>query len=230
MHKRLDESPMTDASIPNVSPLSRAEQLSDSPRIFANPIIDALSRAHWTTPLFYLIPVAYLLQEAAAQVAPLTLVLSVALGYVAWTLTEYTAHRHLFHWELPGELGARIHFLIHGIHHDHPSDPWRLVMPPLMSVPLIGVAWAVMSFAVGAPLKYPLMAGFVIGIVFYDELHFHLHIRRPTTRIGVWLRRVHMIHHFRDPERCFGVSAPYWDYLFGTSQRMPDEERTRNQH
>ena len=31
------------------------------------------------------------------------------------------------------------------------------------------------------------------------------------------LRRLHMLHHFRDPERGFGVSAPWWDYIFKTA-------------
>ena len=33
-------------------------------------------------------------------------------------------------------IGARLHFLVHGVHHDHPNDPMRLVMPPAVSVPL----------------------------------------------------------------------------------------------
>ena len=26
--------------------------------------------------------------------------------------------------------------MIHGVHHDHPNDPLRLVMPPAASIPL----------------------------------------------------------------------------------------------
>jgi dihydroceramide fatty acyl 2-hydroxylase len=153
------------------------------------------------------------------------LILCVVLGYLAWTLTEYSVHRYLFHLDLPGETGARIHFLIHGVHHDHPKDPSRLVMPPLMSIPVIGLTWVGASWVFGAPLKYPPMAGYLLGMVIYDELHYHLHCRRPGTRIGVWLRRIHMLHHFRHPESHFGVSAPYWDYLFGTGARPGAEDK-----
>jgi dihydroceramide fatty acyl 2-hydroxylase len=31
-----------------------------------------------------------------------------------------------------------------------------------------------------------------------------------------------MRHHFQDDERGFGVSAPYWDRVFGTEPRKPD--------
>jgi dihydroceramide fatty acyl 2-hydroxylase len=119
---------MTVASKP-AFPSPRANHLAASPRIFENALLDRLSRAHWTVPLVYLAPVALLLWEAAGQLSTPGLILCVVVGYVAWTLTEYSVHRYLFHLELPGETGARIHFLIHGIHHDHPSDPLRLVMP-----------------------------------------------------------------------------------------------------
>ena len=33
------------------------------------------------------------------------------------------------------------------------------------------------------------------------------------------LRERHMRHHFQDETRGFGISAPYWDEVFGTSSR-----------
>jgi sterol desaturase/sphingolipid hydroxylase (fatty acid hydroxylase superfamily) len=33
------------------------------------------------------------------------------------------------------------------------------------------------------------------------------------------LRERHMRHHFQDETRGFGISAPYWDDVFGTSTR-----------
>ena len=47
-------------------------------------------------------------------------------------------------------------------------------------------------------------------------IHYHVHHHRPRTRVGRWLRELHMRHHFQDDERGFGVSAPYWDRVFGT--------------
>jgi sterol desaturase/sphingolipid hydroxylase (fatty acid hydroxylase superfamily) len=38
----------------------------------------------------------------------------------------------------------------------------------------------------------------------------------PTMRLGLALRRLHMMHHFHDSSHGFGVSAPWWDYVFGT--------------
>ena len=50
-------------------------------------------------------------------------------------------------------------------------------------------------------------------------VHYHVHHHRPRTRVGRRLRELHMRHHFQDDERGFGVSAPYWDRVFGTRGR-----------
>ena len=47
-------------------------------------------------------------------------------------------------------------------------------------------------------------------------IHYALHHHTPRTRMGKWLRELHMRHHFQDDERGFGISAPYWDRVFGT--------------
>ena len=36
---------------------------------------------------------------------------------------------------------------------------------------------------------------------------------------GALIRELHMRHHFQDDTKGFGVSAPFWDYVFGTPQR-----------
>src|ERR1700761_2960092 len=106
---------------------SEGDRLSASPRLFENALLDKLSRVHWSVPLFVYVPVILALGVVSFQlVAPMTAVALFALGYAIWTLIEYFGHRYLFHWEFPGEFGKRIHFLIHGVHHDHPNDPLRL--------------------------------------------------------------------------------------------------------
>ena len=64
-------------------------------------------------------------------------------------------------------------------------------------------------------------AGFLAGYLAYDMIHYHVHHHRPRTRLGRRLRELHMRHHFQDAERGFGVSAPYWDRVFGTQSQRP---------
>ncbi|HYP56880.1 MAG TPA: sterol desaturase family protein, partial [Beijerinckia sp.] len=106
---------------------------------------------------------------------------------------------------------------IHGVHHVHPNDPLRLVMPALLSGPIMLIALAVTRLLFGLPLGYPVLMGFIIGYLAYDMTHYYLHHAEPRTRLGIAMRRFHMLHHFRDPERGFGVSAPWWDFVFGTA-------------
>ncbi len=48
-------------------------------------------------------------------------------------------------------------------------------------------------------------------------LHYHVHHHRPKTALGRRLRELHMRHHFQNHERGYGVSAPFWDHVFGTA-------------
>ena len=48
-------------------------------------------------------------------------------------------------------------------------------------------------------------------------LHYHVHHHVPRSAWGKRLRELHMRHHFQDHERMFGVTAPWWDYVFGTA-------------
>jgi dihydroceramide fatty acyl 2-hydroxylase len=197
---------------------SEVDRLKASPRLFENALLDKLSRVHWTVPLFVYTPVIALLTTLGFQGSGAALAVGgMALGYLIWTLIEYFGHRYLFHWQIPGAFGARLHFLIHGVHHDHPNDPLRLVMPILLSGPIMLIAYGVVLALFGFPLGYSVLAGFVLGYLAYDMVHFYTHHAEPKSRIGLTLRRLHLLHHFRDHDRGFGVSAPWWDYVFGTN-------------
>jgi sterol desaturase/sphingolipid hydroxylase (fatty acid hydroxylase superfamily) len=196
---------------------SRSDLLKASPRMFESEWLDRLSRVHPAIPVVIFGPaIGILAGSAFATVALPKALLLFVLGYAFWTLTEYWIHRAIFHFEPEEGLGARLHWIIHGVHHDHPNDPLRLVMPPSVSVPLstlfcIGF-WAVL----GTPLWYAFGAGFLAGYLLYDMTHYYLHHHKPRTAAGRWLRELHMRHHFQDHTRGFGISAPYWDKAFGT--------------
>ena len=131
-------------------------------------------------------------------------------------LFEYWLHRLVFHFEPEDGISAELHWMIHGVHHDHPNDPLRLVMPPAASIPLaiIVVGAIFLDRRLGA--RPAVAAGFLAGYLIYDEVHYALHHHVPKSRLGKRLRELHMRHHFQDDERGFGISAPYWDVVFRT--------------
>jgi sterol desaturase/sphingolipid hydroxylase (fatty acid hydroxylase superfamily) len=199
---------------------SRTDVLRASPPMFDSKILDALSRVHPTVPVIIFLPAIIALGAwgLADVSAPAALGL-VAAGYALWTLFEYWLHRIVFHFEPEEGLGARMHWIIHGVHHDHPNDPMRLVMPPAVSVPLGAAVFGLLYVIFGTRYAPALGAGFFTGYLVYDLTHYYLHHFRPRGRLGRMLRERHMRHHFQDDTRGFGISAPYWDEVFRTSPR-----------
>jgi len=185
--------------------------------MFESELLDRFSRVHHYVPVAIFLPaiVALFWLGARDSAAGRVVLLGVA-GYVFWSLSEYWIHRVIFHWEPERGVGARIHWMIHGVHHDHPSDPLRLVMPPAASLPLAALFLAAFAIVLGTPDWYAFGAGFLGGYLAYDMVHYHLHHHRARTRFGHWLRELHMRHHFQDDTRGFGIAAPYWDWVFRT--------------
>jgi dihydroceramide fatty acyl 2-hydroxylase len=199
--------------------MSRADALRASPRMFESEVLDRLSRVHHFVPLFLFGPVIALgVGLGFDRMSAVSALLSVVGGYLFWTLTEYWMHRAIFHFEPEGGVGARLHWIIHGVHHDHPNDPLRLVMPPSVSIPLASLFIWGFTAVLGTPEAWLFGVGFLSGYLGYDMLHFHVHHHAPRTRLGKLMRELHMRHHFQDDTRGFGVSAPFWDHVFGTPQ------------
>jgi dihydroceramide fatty acyl 2-hydroxylase len=205
-----------------VEAVRRTDALKASPKMFDSALLDRLSRVHPVVPLVLFLPaIALLLALGQEGTAPLKVVGLVVGGYLFWTLTEYWMHRLVFHFEPQDGIGARLHWIIHGVHHDHPNDPMRLVMPPSVSVPLSLAFYGLFVLVLGTPAADLFAVGFLGGYLIYDMTHYHVHHHKPRTRAGKLLRELHMRHHFQDDTRGFGVSAPFWDYVFRTPQQRP---------
>src|SRR5580692_4096672 len=128
----------------------RSDVLRASPPMFESRLLDFFSRVHPAVPPLLFVPVIVLM--AAWSLAQLSVAATVGLavaGYALWTLFEYWLHRLVFHFEPDHGIGARLHWIIHGIHHEHPNDPLRLVMPPAVSVPLAAIVFGVLYVIFG---------------------------------------------------------------------------------
>ena len=210
---------------------SRTDVLRASPPMFDSRLLDVLSRVHPAVPVLIFMPAVVLL--AAWELSSASVVTTAALavgGYALWTLFEYWLHRIVFHFEPQDGLGARMHWIIHGVHHDHPNDPLRLVMPPAVSVPLGIVVFGILYLIFGAGYAPGLGAGFFAGYLAYDMIHYYIHHFRARGRLGRMLRERHMRHHFQDDTRGFGISAPYWDEVFRTSSRGRADQPAPTMH
>src|SRR6185312_10753311 len=128
----------------------RTDVLRASPRMFDSDLLDRLSRVHPAVPVVIFLPaiVVFFVLGVRNLTAGETVGLFVT-GWVFWTLMEYWIHRLVFHFEPEQKLGARFHWIIHGVHHDHPNDPLRLVMPPSVSVPLAAAFYGLFVLVLG---------------------------------------------------------------------------------
>ena len=199
--------------------IKRTDVLRASPPMFESRLLDALSRVHPAVPILIFGPVILLMAAWGLEHVSWAAAIGLAVaGYALWTLFEYWLHRLVFHFEPEDGIGARLHWIIHGVHHDHPNDPMRLVMPPAVSIPLAAAVFGVLYLLAGDDAP-SLAAGFFTGYLVYDMMHYYLHHFRPHGRLGRVLRERHMRHHFQDDTKGFGISAPYWDDVFRTAPR-----------
>src|SRR6202022_2668962 len=167
------------------SSTTRTDVLRASPPMFDSRVLDALSRVHPTVPVLIFVPaIVALMAWALSQLSVLAAVALAVAGYALWTLFEYWLHRIVFHFEPEEGLGARMHWIIHGVHHDHPNDPLRLVMPPAVSVPLGALVFALLYVIFGSGYAPGVGTGFFAGYLVYDLTHYYLHPFRPPGPLG----------------------------------------------
>jgi sterol desaturase/sphingolipid hydroxylase (fatty acid hydroxylase superfamily) len=207
---------------------------SDIPlRLFKSNFLEFFTHIHPLVVIVIWVPTAIFLLVLGVLnkplfVNPLFVPLMAVAGLFLWTFTEYMLHRFVFHFHAKSDRGKRITFLYHGIHHEQPLVKSRLVMPPVVSIPLglifYGLFTLLLGFLAGAQyLVYPLFAGFILGYLCYDLTHYGTHHFKIRRGIPLYLKRYHMFHHFKTPEKRFGVSSPFWDIVFRTK---PDDDKT----
>lgn len=188
----------------------------ESIRLFQNPVLEFFSHIHPATPVVVYGPVCiWFAFHAVATQGTAESLMGMVGGLALWTFVEYWFHRVLFHYHPRSGWGKRVMFLIHGVHHDYPQDSTRLVMPLLVSVPLASLFYGIFLLVFGTATA-AVFAGFILGYIAYDSLHYAVHHLRLESRPGRWIKRNHLRHHYTDEHNGFGVSSPIWDYVFRT--------------
>ena len=139
----------------------------------------------------------------------------VVLGTLIWTLYEYAMHRFVFHLKARSDFFRKIVFLMHGNHHVVPGDADRNLMPPVVSLSILGTFWATFVLLIGAAGSV-LFVGFAIGYVIYDSVHYACHQFRMRGPVLRHLQRHHIRHHYAKQDGNYAITAIPWDRVFGT--------------
>ena len=191
-------------------------------QIFKNPFLESLTK---TNPLQNVIVygsvIIGLIALAIVKIGldPWVVVGLFTLGLFFWTFAEYMLHRYVFHWVTEARWSQRFHFIMHGSHHQYPRDKERLLMPPVPGIIMASILFGlfyVVFWIFGAPkLTFGFFPGFFTGYLLYSFVHRATHVMRPPKRFKkLWMH--HSLHHYRYPDKAFGVSNTLWDRVFGT--------------
>jgi sterol desaturase/sphingolipid hydroxylase (fatty acid hydroxylase superfamily) len=176
------------------------------------------------TPLYFYSAVALCLGLLAARAGFSTshILILLVCGVLSWGLIEYCLHRFVFHYHARSPLGVKLLYQVHLSHHESPEAINKLFASLMLSVPIASAYWLI-ALAVTeswAAASY-LFIGMATGYFYYEWLHFHCHHRKSRLKLFKYLRKYHLLHHYKTPELRFGVTSPLFDLVFGTFQPMP---------
>jgi sterol desaturase/sphingolipid hydroxylase (fatty acid hydroxylase superfamily) len=186
--------------------------------LFENPILEKLSRTHISVPLtvFFSYAAALLYWSVThTSLSALTTVGMFSIGFVLFTWVEYMTHRYIFHMDTYTKWREKLQYTIHGVHHEYPKDKERLAMPPLLSITIATLLLFGFRALLG-DLVFSFLPGFLVGYAYYLSVHYIVHVYQPPKNIfkALWIN--HSVHHYKHGDYVFGVSSPFWDYVYGT--------------
>lgn len=192
-------------------------------RIFQNHFLEKLTKSNpKVTIVFYsfLIVFFFCLNYLLNTISIEHTIGFYLLGLASWTLMEYMLHRFVFHIDEYFPFMKRFHYMIHGIHHEYPRDVERLFMPPIPGT-IISFFLFLFWYLVFGWSAFAFMAGIINGYLLYSYIHYKIHTN-PSTRFFHRLWVHHAKHHYKFPDKAYGVSSPFWDIIFGT---MPPKRK-----
>jgi len=198
-------------------------------QVFDNKVLEVFTRAAPPVSAITYVSVVFIFSYLAYRFQVVDSFIAAAFIFggatLSWTFFEYLFHRyinHLDHFFPESKFAQKLSYTLHGIHHEYPRDKERLIMPPLPGILIIGILFGTF-YAIMGPYAYIYLPGFVTGYLIYVVIHYGTHkFKPPKTLKFLW--RHHALHHYKYPERAFGVSTTLWDHVFRT---MPPKNHGR---
>jgi len=186
-------------------------------RLFKSDYMEMMTKTHPLVIYSMYLPVIIFMLYYGASYKGLSVGREVLLfisGALFWSLFEYLMHRYLFHMIVESPRAKKFVYTMHGVHHEFPRDQERLFTPPVPSVIVAGLIFSLMYLLMGwnALAFFP---GFLFGYLMYGSMHFAIHAFAPPRFLkALW--RNHHLHHYKEPDKGFGVSSVLWDVVFRT--------------
>ena len=180
-------------------------------------------------PFYFYAAVVLLLAAAARGSEPSRSAIFILFlfGFLSWGLVEYVLHRFVFHLDAASMFGRNFFYAAHLTHHENPKATDYLFANLQISLPIASAYWLVAWAALGTwRVASYLVIGLVAGYFCYESLHFLAHHGRSRLPLLRYLKKYHLLHHYRTPDLRFGVTSPVFDLLFGTFRPVRDTVRS----
>ncbi len=191
-------------------------------RIFQNDFLESFTHVDPIIPLILWLPVAISFIYLGVTNHGLSYIETISLGVsalFAWTALEYFLHRFAFHYPAKSKIGKRLIFMIHGLHHEEPGIPTRLLMPPLPALVIVVLFYYGLSLVLPFEYLFCFMGFFLLGYLAYDYTHYAIHHFPLKSKLGKYIKKHHIMHHNVCPDAKFGVSNPLWDFIMNTVEK-----------
>ncbi|NLP52382.1 sterol desaturase family protein [Bacillus sp. RO1] len=153
-----------------------------------------------------------------------------AFGMLTFMFSEYLTHRFVFHLKPPKhpfllKMLKRLHY----DHHTHPNDLHLLFLPLWYSLPNLSVLAVIFYLIAGSwGLTVAFASGLMMMLFLYEWKHYVAHRPiKPRTKFGKWVKKTHILHHYKNENFWYGVSTPFVDVLFGTLKNEKDVETSK---
>jgi sterol desaturase/sphingolipid hydroxylase (fatty acid hydroxylase superfamily) len=151
----------------------------------------------------------------------LTIIFSSLSGLFLFSFIEYAVHRWLLH-----DPRSAL-FYLHSAHHKNPENTSAFLFPT--SFLLLMPVWSLLTWGLHFQEASYFLMGLSGGYFYFDTLHLVEHTMRIRQIPFRWLKKkwaFHSVHHRIDRSN-FGVTTPFWDYVFGTHQNQIKRRQSR---
>ena len=176
-------------------------------------------RSFWIFPVIAFVLV-WISMDAEPSHRPSELLWILPIGILTWTLLEYCLHRFIFHIQVPLR-DPRLREYVnasHLAHHASPRDRGKVLVRPGYGLVISSLLYGLIYLLTRSVfLTSGLVAGVWAGFLYYEAVHYRVHFSLSGSGFIAQQRRAHFYHHFTNNKRCFGVTSPLWDYVFGTT-------------
>jgi len=140
-----------------------------------------------------------------------------AFGIFTWTFLEYCIHRFLGHKRSKNPVSAE-----HIMHHSDGNYFAPMYKKLLLAVIFVSVLTLLFSVFFSVVNAFYYSTGLVGMYLIYEAVHLMFHKIPPLTWWGRILRKHHFYHHYKNPNKNFGVTSRIWDRVFKTFDRAND--------